>query len=70
MTMTVTTVYNLDTEEETVFTLPPDQAVVAAFEQRRLRRNFETWDYPSPSDHSDYKRTKHGHVCGNFWAKA
>ena len=66
--MKLTTVYNVNTEETYYYTLPPGQAVIAAYEEN-TRRNYCTWRYLDPSQHKGYKRTKHGHYCNGFWAK-
>lgn len=65
----LTTVYQVDTEKEFVYTLSPDQAVIAAYEQQ-INRNFNTWQYRDPSGYKGYKRTQYGHYCNGFWAKA
>lgn len=43
-----TTVVNLRTLEERVYTLPPEQAVVAAW--RQSKGDWATWDYHKFSD--------------------
>lgn len=65
----MTTVYYLDTETSYEYTLSPDQAVIAAYEQF-TRNNWRTWRYIDPSQHPGYKRTAHGHYCNGYWAKA
>ena len=65
----MTNVHNPDKPDFcATYALPPDQAVVAAFELYE-RRNGNWWGYPEPAEHPQYQRTKHGHQCGMYWAK-
>ena len=64
----MTTVYNTKTFEESVYSIEPSAAVIAAHEQSL--RNQSTWKYPRPENHLLYKQTRKGHYCGDFWAKA
>jgi hypothetical protein len=63
----LTKVIRLGTDEEYWYSLPPDRAVVAAYEQYD-RRNFEWWKYPKPEDHPAYRLNKRTHSCGDFTA--
>lgn len=63
----MTTVYNTLTFEETVYSIDPSLAVIAAYEQSQ--RNYSTWKYKSPEIHPLYKQTRKGHYCGDFWAR-
>ena len=64
----MTTVYHVDSDLKLEYTLSPDQAVVAAYEQM-VNRNFNTWNYRKPSEYDGYIRTAHGHYCNGYWAK-
>jgi hypothetical protein len=64
----MTTVYEVNSERTWEYTLSPDQAVIAAYEQM-VNRNFNTWTYREPSGYAGYTRTKLGHYCNGFWAK-
>lgn len=65
----MTTVYHVDSDTTFEYTLRPDQAVIAAYEQRTCN-NWNTWRYRDPSQYTGYRRTKHGHECNGYWAKA
>jgi len=65
----MTTVYFVDSEASYEYTLSPDQAVIAAYEQFTCN-NWYTWRYVDPTQHSGYKRTAFGHYCNGYWAKA
>ena len=66
----MTNVYNPDRPDFcATYSLSPDQAVIAAYEQF-LNGNQNTWNYLDPAEHPHYQRTKHGHQCGMYWAKA
>jgi len=62
-----TTVYNLGSEEEMVFDLPPEEAVVAAYEYSR--GNMNTWDYPKPEDHPEFREGAQSVACGDWAAQ-
>jgi hypothetical protein len=62
----MTTVLNLATGEERIYSLPPDQAVKAAYRQARYR-DMNTWDYANTPYSVPYVKTKLGHNCGD-WA--
>jgi hypothetical protein len=65
----ITTVWNVSTGEPVAeYTLPPDQAVICAYEQLTCN-NWYTWRYIDPSQHLGYRRTEHGHCCHDYWAK-
>ncbi len=53
--MIMTKVFNLSTNEELTFSLPPAEAVIAAYEQ--ANGNY-TLDYPTPED-----------APGMFWGR-
>lgn len=60
-----TQVYRLSTgKEAAIYSLPAQDAVVAAHEQL-TNGNWNTWSY----DLSKAQRTQHGWTCGDFWAK-
>lgn len=63
-----TIVTNLDdpTQEQT-YTLPPEQAVVAAYEQSR--DNWCTWTYPPPEQHPEFRTGRRYVTCGRFTAQ-
>jgi len=63
----MTTVYNTKTFEESVYSIEPAFAVIAAHEQSI--RNNNTWTYRKPENHPLYRNTRKGHLCGDFWAK-
>ena len=65
----MTNVYHVDTETAYAYTLSPDQAVIAAYEQQACG-NWNTWTYRNPDQYTGYKRTAHGHCCNGYWAKA
>lgn len=67
--MRTTTVYHPDTDQEFVYTLSPDQAVIAAYEQHTCH-NYNTWRYRDPAGYNGYRRTRYGHECNGYWAKA
>ena len=75
--MAITNVYHLGASRMLTFSLPPDEAVVAAYERhtRKEQRRTDwrdTWMYPKPADHPEYGVTKSGrfHYCGDFTARA
>lgn len=61
-----TTVYQLGSDRQLTFSLPPDQAVVAAFELSR--GNANSWDWQEPAQHPNYYRSLARHYCGDFSA--
>ena len=63
----MTTVYNTKTFEESVYSIKPAFAVIAAYEQGI--RNTATWKYHNPENHPSYRKTRKGHYCGDFWSK-
>ena len=63
----MTTVYNTKTFEESVYSIEPAFAVIAAHENSI--RNNATWKYPKPENHPLYRKTRKGHYCGDFWSK-
>jgi hypothetical protein len=64
----MTTVYHVDSDRTLEYTLSPDQAVIAAYEQN-VNRNFNTWQYREPGKYTGYIRTQYGHYCNGYWAK-
>jgi hypothetical protein len=60
-----TTVFHIDTQEETTYTLPPKQALVACYEQ--ARKNWNTHFYGDPEGYPIEEGT-FGFVLGGFWA--
>jgi hypothetical protein len=63
----MTTVYNTKTFEESVYSIEPALAVIAAHEQSI--HNNSTWQYRKPENYPLYCNTRKGHFCGDFWAK-
>ena len=61
----ITIVTNLATREELTYMLPPEEAVIGAYEQER--KNWHTWDYKKPADHPAFTRGKKSVACGD-WA--
>ena len=59
-------VLNLDTGKHTTYSLPPEEAVVAAYEQSL--GNFNTWQYKAFADHPEARRGQYRVSCGNFSA--
>ncbi|MHC4072770.1 MAG: hypothetical protein ACYTGS_12190, partial [Planctomycetota bacterium] len=53
---------------EQVYTIPPAQAVIAAYEQARA--NWNTWDYKAPADHPRLRYGASGKTvfCDQFCA--
>jgi hypothetical protein len=63
----MTTVHHLESDRTWEYTLSPDQAVIAAYEQM-VNRNFTTWSYREPNKYAGYIRTVNGHYCNGYWA--
>jgi len=63
--MKLTKVFHVDSRQEISFSLPPEEAVIAAHAQSK--KDYQTWNYKEK-----YKaiRAKYGWVCGEFWAAA
>ena len=62
-----TIVYQLGTNNKYIYTVPPEQAVVAAYYQYGLT-NYNTWEYDySMARYSVSAKTVY---CGDFAAKA
>jgi len=61
----MTDVTNTKTKTVLTYSLPPNEAVVAAFQQE-VKRNFNTWSY----DFSAAVRDGDFWVCGDFRAPA
>ncbi len=62
----VTKVLHLGTSKHTTYSCPPEQAVVAAYEQSRGNNN--TWTYPTFADHPEARRGQYSVSCGDFTA--
>jgi hypothetical protein len=62
----LTRVFNLAGNEVLGYSLPPSQAVIAAYEQL-TRGNMNTWAYPKPEDHPQFVRGARSVSCGD-WA--
>lgn len=62
-----TEVTNLATGEVQTFSLPPDKAVVVAYEQSLKR--WCTWQYPAPTEHPRFREGMDYVSCGDFTAK-
>ena len=58
-------VMNLFDNREKIYILPPDKAVVAAYEQFE-KGNFEVGDYPRPDEHPHFKEYRKGFACGDW----
>ncbi|QDP67178.1 MAG: hypothetical protein Unbinned3806contig1000_51 [Prokaryotic dsDNA virus sp.] len=52
--------------EELSYSLPPKQALVAAYEQHKGNNN--TWTYKDPSKYP-IRKGKYGYTLGNCWVK-
>ena len=63
----LTIVINLATGEELVYSLPPYEAVVAAFEQQ-TNDNKATWTYCNPCDHPAFREGNVSVACGDWTA--
>jgi hypothetical protein len=63
-----TMVMNLLDDRKEIYDLPPDRAVVAAYEQNE-RGNFESWDYLLPNAHLHFKEYTNGFACGDWVAR-
>ena len=59
-------VLNLGTGKHVTYSLPPEEAVVAAYEQNR--GNFNTWQYAAFADHPKARRGQYSVSCGDFAA--
>ena len=62
----MTKVLNLNTGKHTTYSLPPKEAVVAAYEQSL--GNFNTWQYKAFADHPKARRGQYSVSCGDFAA--
>lgn len=61
-----TKVLHLNTDKHQVYSLPPEEAVIAAYEQSR--GNYNTWQYAAFADHSETRRGQYSVSCGDFTA--
>jgi len=59
-----TTVFNLSTQKEITYGLPPHQAVIAAYEQYTMS-NWNTWTYNYIS-HPEFQQTDKFVTCGDW----
>ncbi len=66
--MITTKVYHLGTSQVLEYGLPPDVAVIAAYEQGK--GNWNTWTYLPPELHPELKYGASGTtvICGNYAA--
>ena len=62
-----TVVINLLDDRTKTYDLPPDRAVVTAFEEHD-RNVFDVLSYPIPSDHPLFKEYSRGYACGDWVA--
>ena len=62
----MTKVLNLATSEYITYSIPPEEAVVAAYEQSR--GNWNTWQYPTFAEHLEARRGEYSVSCGDFAA--
>ena len=63
-----TVVVNLFDDRQWLYGLPPDEAVVAAYEQFD-KGNFAVENYPRPQDHPHFKEYRRGFACGDWIAR-
>jgi len=63
----VTQALNLKSGSVYQYTLPPEKAVVSAYEQYE-KKNFNTWDYDYET-HPELVEIANGFKCGNFFAQ-
>ena len=59
-------VLNLGTGKHVKYSLPPEEAVVAAYEQSL--GNWNTWQYKAFADHPEARRGQYSVSCGDFAA--
>lgn len=62
----MTVVRNMHTSQELVYSIPPKEAVVAAYNQYQ-RNNWNTWTYLE--GRAPVMEGKYGWSCGDFWAR-
>ena len=62
-----TTVMNVADDRIVHYSLPPEEAVIAAYEQFE-RGNWELDDHPSPEKHPAFKVHRRGVACGDWIA--
>ncbi|NLI81289.1 MAG: hypothetical protein GX443_06320 [Deltaproteobacteria bacterium] len=62
-----TAVFNIGDDRIVHYPLPPDRAVVAAYEQYE-KGNWEADQYPDPSEHPAFGVYKRGVACGDWIA--
>jgi hypothetical protein len=64
---TKTVVINLMDGRTAIYDLPPDRAVVAAFEEHDSL-HFDQWTYASPGAIPSFKEYRRGYACGDWVA--
>lgn len=62
-----TRVIKLGDDMELSYSIPPEMAVVAAYEQYE-KRNWNTWTYPAPVDHPEFRTGMISLSCGGYSA--
>ena len=62
-----TVVRDLNNMDEYIYTLRPEQAVVACYEQQ-VKHNYNTWDYLHPLKHPEFRIGEKTVSCGDFVA--
>ncbi|GLI34668.1 hypothetical protein [Desulforhabdus amnigena] len=62
-----TTVVNIFDDRVRVYELPPEKAVVAAYEEVE-EENYDYWSYPNPEDHPQFQEYELGFACGDWVA--
>ncbi len=63
-----TKVVNLMDDRTRDYELPPNKAVVAAFEQFE-EGNYDAHDYPEPENHHCFREYLKGYSCGDWIAR-
>ncbi|MGD9505978.1 MAG: hypothetical protein AB7W37_13765 [Syntrophobacteraceae bacterium] len=58
-------VINMMDDRTQTYSLPPAEAVVAAYEQNE-KGNFRTSSYPKPSNHPAFGEYRRGFACGDW----
>jgi len=64
--ITHATVLSLESDKVQIFSLPPKQAVMAAYAQSL--GDYNTWEYEQRYGKLPQRAT-YGWLCGEFWAK-
>jgi len=63
-----TRVVNLLDDRTGDYDLPPDKAVVAAYEQSK-KANYDLHTYPEPESHPHFREYSKGYSCGDWIAR-